>query len=89
MSTKKRIRGVQTDHSKERKQLFDKNRLRLPLKKVMKSSKVTLPAGRPYDDINKLREVNSKSNEDLLKYVSDVRGRMPVFGYPMITYSPP
>ena len=65
------------------------NKLKLPLKKVIYSNKQTLPAGRPYDDVNKLREVNSRSNEDLLRYVSDVRGRIPMFGYPMITYSPP
>ena len=48
-----------------------------------------MKAGQPYDDVKKLREINSKSNEDLKKYVSDVRGRIPIFGYPLITYSPP
>ena len=48
------------------------------------------PAGGKYVSIDAVRNLNSGNcNEELQVYIANVNGRIPIFGYPMVSYSPP
>lgn len=47
-----------------------------------------MPAGRPYHKRENLQKIQAQGTKDLSKFVNDVRGNIPTFGYPLLTYSP-
>lgn len=66
-------------------ELFNKKPARL----LNKTGRVTeLPAGRPFNEPKKLRQLQHESNEQLSSMICDINGQMPTFGYPLISYSP-
>ena len=39
-------------------------------------------------DIKNIREINKNSSKELAIYVDEVKGHIPIFGYPLMCYSP-
>ena len=46
-------------------------------------------AGGTITSVDEVRKVTSGNCKELEQFVRNVRGRIPIFGYPMISYSPP
>ena len=56
---------------------------------VRKNKNKKVPAGGLVTNLDDLRKITSGNCKELEEYVTDVKGRIPIFGYPMISYSPP
>lgn len=39
-------------------------------------------------DIKTIRKINANSSKELAIYVDDRKGKVPIFGYPVMCYSP-
>lgn len=39
-------------------------------------------------DIETIRRINANSSKELAVYVDDRKGKIPIFGYPIMCYSP-
>ena len=48
-----------------------------------------MPAGRPYNEQNKLLTLNKEANKELNNIISNVKADTPIWSYPHLTFSPP
>ena len=48
-----------------------------------------MPAGGGIQDLEGVRNLTKGKCKELEEFVANVKGRIPVFGYPMMCYSPP
>ena len=48
-----------------------------------------MPAGGDISNLEGVRSLTRGKCKELEKFVSNIKGRIPVFGYPMLCYSPP
>ena len=48
-----------------------------------------VPAGGEVTNLEEVRKLTSGNCKELEQFVANVKGRIPIFGYPMMCYSPP
>ena len=54
-----------------------------------KENKRLVAAGGTITSLDEVRKVTTGNCKELEQFVANVKGRIPIFGYPMISYSPP
>ena len=50
--------------------------------------RMEVPAGRPYNERQELLTLTKNANVELNHSICDVKGKMPIFGYPPLQFSP-
>ena len=58
------------------------------MRNTLKKKKL-VPAGGDIQDLEGVRSLTRGKCKELEQFVANVKGRIPVFGYPMMCYSPP